>query len=80
MTITEVRVPKTLQPDIRAVIGRWFKRSGDAVSLDEPLFEIEAGIVTVEVRAPASGVLSEVRAKDGQFVEPGEVLGTITTY
>ncbi len=80
MTITEIRVPKTIQPDIRASIGRWFKRVGDAVGFDEPLVEIETGTVTVEVRAPATGVLSEILAKDGQTAGPGRVLGTITTY
>lgn len=80
MTITEIRVPAAAEFDIRASIGRWFKRAGDAVHLDEPLVEIEIGNTTREVRASVTGVLSEIMVKDGQCVGSNVLLGTITTY
>jgi 2-oxoglutarate dehydrogenase E2 component (dihydrolipoamide succinyltransferase) len=50
---------------------------GDAVTVQEPLVEINTDNVTHEVGAPVTGVLSEILVKDGQAVEPGTVLGTI---
>jgi 2-oxoglutarate dehydrogenase E2 component (dihydrolipoamide succinyltransferase) len=61
-------------------VGRWFKRVGDPVSVDEPLLEIETDGTTVEVTAPATGVLSGIHLTDGQTVGPGVLLGTITEY
>jgi 2-oxoglutarate dehydrogenase E2 component (dihydrolipoamide succinyltransferase) len=60
-----------------ATIGRWFKQLGDAVAVDEPLVELETDKVTIEVPAPAAGVLSEVMVKDGETVAVGALLGQI---
>src|SRR5438270_267345 len=56
---------------------RWSKRPGEAVAADEPVVELETDKVTVEVPAPASGVLAEILAKDGETVAPGALLGQI---
>ena len=74
---TEIRVPTLGESVTEATIGRWFKQPGDAVAADEPVVELETDKVTVEVPAPASGVLAEILAKDGETVEPGALLGQI---
>jgi 2-oxoglutarate dehydrogenase E2 component (dihydrolipoamide succinyltransferase) len=74
---TEIRVPTLGESVTEATIGRWFKKAGDAVAADEPLVELETDKVTVEVPAPAAGVLEEIRAKDGDTVGVGAVLGSI---
>jgi 2-oxoglutarate dehydrogenase E2 component (dihydrolipoamide succinyltransferase) len=74
---TEIRVPTLGESVTEATIGRWFKKAGDAVKADEPLLELETDKVTLEVNAPAAGVLAEIVAKDGETVEPGALLGQI---
>ena len=75
---TEIRVPTLGESVSEATIGRWFKKAGDAVKADEPLCELETDKVTLEVNAPAAGVLAEIVAKDGETVEPGGLLGQIS--
>ncbi len=75
---TEIRVPTLGESVSEATIGRWFKKAGDAVKADEPILELETDKVTLEVNAPAAGVLAEITAKDGETVEPGGLLGQIT--
>jgi 2-oxoglutarate dehydrogenase E2 component (dihydrolipoamide succinyltransferase) len=74
---TEIRVPTLGESVTEATIGRWYKKAGEAVKVDEPLVELETDKVTVEVPAPTSGVLSEIRVKDGETVAVGAVLGSI---
>jgi 2-oxoglutarate dehydrogenase E2 component (dihydrolipoamide succinyltransferase) len=59
------------------VVGTWFKQVGDAVTQNEPLLEISTDKVTVEIAAPATGLLREILKSAEQSVEPGEVLGRI---
>jgi 2-oxoglutarate dehydrogenase E2 component (dihydrolipoamide succinyltransferase) len=75
---TEIRVPSLGESVVEATVGQWFKQAGDAVSADEPLLELETDKVTVEVPAPASGVLSEIAVKAGDTVGVGAVLGAIS--
>ncbi|MFG1230041.1 biotin/lipoyl-containing protein, partial [Xanthobacter wiegelii] len=75
--MTEIRVPTLGESVTEATIGKWFKKPGEAVKADEPLVELETDKVTVEVPAPASGVLSEIVAKDGETVGVGALLGNI---
>ena len=75
---TEIRVPNLGESIVEATVGQWFKQAGDAVSAAEPLVELETDKVTVEVPAPASGVLSEVAAKQGETVAVGALLGAIS--
>jgi 2-oxoglutarate dehydrogenase E2 component (dihydrolipoamide succinyltransferase) len=74
---TEIRVPTLGESVTEATIGRWFKKAGEAVAVDEPLVELETDKVTVEVPAPIAGVLSEIKAKDGDTVAVGALLGSI---
>lgn len=74
---TEIRVPTLGESVSEATIGKWFKKVGDAVKADEPVLELETDKVTLEVNAPAAGVLSEIVAKDGDTVGVGALLGSI---
>ena len=74
---TEIRVPTLGESVTEATIAQWFKQPGDAVAADEPLVELETDKVTLEVPAPASGVLGEIAADDGATVEVGALLGSI---
>src|SRR5215470_11991008 len=76
-TMTEIRVPTLGESVTEATIGRWFKKAGDAVAVDEPLVELETDKVTIEVPAPSAGVLGEISAKDGDTVAVGALLGMI---
>src|SRR5438445_8649795 len=73
--MTEIRVPTLGESVTEATIGRWFKKAGDAVAVDEPLVELETDKVTIEVPAPSAGVLGEIAAKDGETVAVGALLG-----
>ena len=63
---------------VEATVGQWFKQAGDTVAAAEPLVELETDKVTVEVPAPASGVLSEIAVKTGETVPVGALLGAIS--
>jgi 2-oxoglutarate dehydrogenase E2 component (dihydrolipoamide succinyltransferase) len=76
--MTEIRVPTLGESVTEATIGRWFKKAGEAVAVDEPLVELETDKVTIEVPAPSAGVLGEIIAKDGETVAVGALLGQIT--
>src|SRR6185437_3995987 len=75
--MAEIRVPTLGESVTEATIGKWFKKAGDAVAVDEPLVELETDKVTIEVPAPAAGVLSDIAAKDGETVAVGALLGQI---
>jgi 2-oxoglutarate dehydrogenase E2 component (dihydrolipoamide succinyltransferase) len=75
--MTEIRVPTLGESVTEATIGRWFKKAGDAVAVDEPLVELETDKVTIEVPAPSAGTLGEIIAKDGTTVAVGALLGQI---
>jgi 2-oxoglutarate dehydrogenase E2 component (dihydrolipoamide succinyltransferase) len=76
--MVEIRVPTLGESVTEATIGRWFKKAGDAVAVDEPLVELETDKVTIEVPAPSAGTLGEIAAKDGETVAVGALLGQIT--
>src|ERR1700722_16883209 len=75
--MAEIRVPTLGESVTEATIGKWFKKPGDPVAVDEPLVELETDKVTIEVPAPAAGVLGDIAAKDGDTVAVGAVLGQI---
>lgn len=74
---TEIRVPTLGESVSEATVGTWFKKVGDVVKADEPIVELETDKVTVEVPAPASGVLTEIVAANGETVGLGALLGQI---
>src|SRR3982074_3193721 len=69
--MAEIRVPTLGESVTEATIGKWFKQPGDPVAVDEPLVELETDKVTIEVPAPAAGVLADIAAKDGQTAPAG---------
>src|SRR5690606_33859741 len=74
---TEIRVPTLGESVTEATVGRWFKKPGDTIAIDEPVVELETDKVTIEVPAPAAGVLAEIAAKEGENVGPDALLGMI---
>ena len=75
--MAEIRVPTLGESVTEATIGKWFKKAGDVVVVDEPLVELETDKVTIEVPAPAAGVLTDVAVGDGDTVAVGALLGAI---
>jgi 2-oxoglutarate dehydrogenase E2 component (dihydrolipoamide succinyltransferase) len=75
--MTDIRVPTLGESVTEATVGKWFKQPGEAVAVDEPLVELETDKVTLEVPAPAAGVLSDIAAKNGETVGVGALLGQI---
>jgi 2-oxoglutarate dehydrogenase E2 component (dihydrolipoamide succinyltransferase) len=75
--MADIRVPALGESVTEATIGKWFKRPGDPVAVDEPLVELETDKVTIEVPSPAAGVLADIAAKDGETVAVGALLGQI---
>ena len=76
--MADIRVPTLGESVTEATVGKWFKQPGDSVAVDEPLVELETDKVTLEVPAPAAGVLSDVAVKAGDTVAVGALLGQIT--
>ena len=76
MTV-DIKVPALGESVTEAEVAKWYKQVGDAVAADEPLVELETDKVTLEVNAPAAGILAEILAGEGAEVEVGAVLGRI---
>src|SRR5258708_7721077 len=74
---TEIKVPALGESVTTATIARWMKNPGDTVAADEPLVELETDKVTVEVSAPAAGVLTAINYPEGSEVEVGALLGML---
>ncbi|MDP5326499.1 MAG: 2-oxoglutarate dehydrogenase complex dihydrolipoyllysine-residue succinyltransferase [Paracoccaceae bacterium] len=74
----ELRVPTLGESVSEATVATWFKKPGDAVAQDEMLCELETDKVTVEVPAPAAGVLSEIIAAEGETVGVNALLALIS--
>jgi 2-oxoglutarate dehydrogenase E2 component (dihydrolipoamide succinyltransferase) len=75
--MADIRVPALGESVTEATIGKWFKQPGDPVAVDEPLVELETDKVTIEVPAPAAGVLADIVVKNGETVAVGALLGKI---
>ena len=75
--MADIRVPTLGESVTEATVGKWFKQPGEAVAVDEPVVELETDKVTLEVPAPATGVLSDIAAKTGDTVGVAALLGQI---
>ena len=73
----ELKVPPLGESITEAVVGKWNKKKGDAVSADEALVVLETDKVTIDVPAPAAGSIATVAFQEGDKVRVGDVLGTI---
>ncbi|HWK49432.1 MAG TPA: biotin/lipoyl-containing protein, partial [Steroidobacter sp.] len=76
-TTIEVRAPSEQSEGTRSQVQRWLKNIGESVVENEPLIELETDKVTIEIPAPAAGVLREILKDEKDEVEPGELLGRI---
>ena len=78
MTATiEIRAPSEQTDGTRSQVQRWLKSVGDPVAENEPLIELETDKVTIEIPAPAAGVLAEILKQEQDEIAPGELLGRI---
>src|SRR5687767_15775295 len=76
-TTIEVRAPSEQSEGTRSQVQRWLKNIGESVAENEPLIEVETDKVTIEIPAPAAGILREILKNEQEEIEPGELLGTI---
>ena len=74
----KILVPVLGESITEATVAKWLKNEGDTVEADEAIVELETDKVNLEVPSPIDGVLSEINSKDGETVEVGAHLGTIT--
>ncbi|WP_410217378.1 2-oxoglutarate dehydrogenase complex dihydrolipoyllysine-residue succinyltransferase [Paracoccus sp. (in: a-proteobacteria)] len=74
----DVMVPALGESVTEATVATWFKKPGDSVEVDEMLCELETDKVSVEVPAPAAGVLAEILAEEGATVDAKARLAIIT--
>ena len=77
MASKDILVPNLGESVTEATISKWFKQAGDAVNQDEALAELETDKVTMEVLAPAAGLLKEIKSPQGATVAIGQVIGLI---
>ncbi|WP_415290388.1 2-oxoglutarate dehydrogenase complex dihydrolipoyllysine-residue succinyltransferase [Candidatus Pelagibacter sp. Uisw_136] len=76
--IEKILVPVLGESITEATVSKWLKQEGDTVEADEAIVELETDKVNLEVPSPIDGVLSEINSKDGETVEVGALLGTIS--
>jgi len=74
----KILVPVLGESITEATVTKWLKKEGDTVEVDEAIVELETDKVNLEVPSPIYGVLSEINSKDGETVEVGALLGTIS--
>ena len=74
----KIIVPTLGESVTEATVAKWLKNKGDKVSSDEPLVELETDKVNVEVPSPSSGVLESISVKEGETVNVGALLGSIS--
>ena len=77
--LIEVKVPVLPESITEATLVNWHKKPGDAVKRDENLVDIETDKVVLELPAPDSGVLTEVKRGDGSTVTAQEVIAVLDT-
>lgn len=73
----DVKLPKLAETLVEGTVSRWLKRAGERVTKGEPLVEIETDKVNSELESPASGVVREILAAEGETVAVGAVIARI---
>jgi 2-oxoglutarate dehydrogenase E2 component (dihydrolipoamide succinyltransferase) len=74
---TDVKVPALGESITEGTLAQWLKKAGESVAADEPIASLETDKVTVDVPAPAAGVLSETLVSEGDTVEVGAIIARI---
>jgi 2-oxoglutarate dehydrogenase E2 component (dihydrolipoamide succinyltransferase) len=75
----DVIMPQLGETVQEGIVASWYKKVGEAVKADEPLFDVETDKVTTEIPAPASGVLKEILVETGVAVPVGTRIAVIDT-
>ena len=73
----ELKIPEVGESVREVQIGRWLKREGETVALDENVVELETDKASMELAAPAAGVLGKILKKEGDMVAVGDVIGYV---
>ncbi len=76
--LIEIKLNADQTEGTKATVAQWLKKVGEPVVKDEPLIELETDKVMMEVIAPADGVLTEIRVREGEAAEENIILGTIS--
>ena len=74
----KITVPTLGESVTEATVSKWLKSQGEKVVADEPIVELETDKVNVAVPAPANGFLGSIDVKEGETVNVGSLLGTIS--
>jgi pyruvate dehydrogenase E2 component (dihydrolipoamide acetyltransferase) len=75
--MADVTLPQLGETVTEGTITRWFKKVGDTIAADEPLFEVSTDKVDTEVPSPVAGVVLEIRAAEGDTVPVGAVIAVV---
>tara|TARA_B100001996_G_scaffold74715_1_gene55138 strand:+ start:170 stop:1456 length:1287 start_codon:yes stop_codon:yes gene_type:complete len=75
----KILVPVLGESITEATVAKWLKKEGEQIEVDEPIVELETDKVNLEVPSPINGTLSKINANDGQVVEVGAVLGSVSS-
>ena len=75
--MADVTLPQLGETVTEGTITRWFKKVGDTIAADEPLFEVSTDKVDTEVPSPIAGVVTEIRAAEGDTVPVGAVIAVV---
>ena len=75
---SNVVMPQMGESIFEGTITKWLKKVGDSIKRDEPLFEISTDKVDSEIPAPSSGILSEIKVKEGETVQINTVVAVIS--
>ncbi|HUW03247.1 MAG TPA: biotin/lipoyl-containing protein, partial [Acidimicrobiales bacterium] len=75
--MAEVEMPQLGETVTEGTITQWFKKVGDVVAEDEPLFEVSTDKVDSEVPSPVSGTVTEILIAEGETVDVGTVLARV---
>ena len=73
----ELKVPTLGESVTEATVGTWFKKTGDKVSVDEMICELETDKVTIEVPSTVSGIVSKIIVKEGETVGLDAILALL---
>jgi pyruvate dehydrogenase E2 component (dihydrolipoamide acetyltransferase) len=76
-TMADITLPQLGETVTEGTITKWFKKVGDTVAADEPLFEVSTDKVDTEVPSPISGTLTEIRVAEGDTVPVGTVIAVV---
>ncbi|HMK11878.1 MAG TPA: biotin/lipoyl-containing protein, partial [Acidimicrobiales bacterium] len=76
--MADVTMPQLGETVTEGTITKWFKKIGDPVAVDEPLFEVSTDKVDTEVPSPTAGFLAEIKVNEGDTVDVGALIAVIS--